>query len=97
MPYNAECIWQISGLSKTYEVLHVDRELATKALKLAEEAATFIRLHLYDQASGTLRRSYREGQGPIGQADDYAFFIQGECLMGRLVVRLALSVITPNR
>ncbi|PIL27795.1 hypothetical protein GSI_10948 [Ganoderma sinense ZZ0214-1] len=66
----------ISGLSKTYEVLHSDK-IANEALKLAEEAAAFIRAHLYDQASGTLSRSYRDGQGPTGQADDYAFFIQG--------------------
>ena len=70
---------QISGLSKTYEVLHSDREVAAKALKLAEAAAAFIRSHLYDQANGTLARSFREGRGPTGQADDYAFFIQGEC------------------
>ncbi|KAI1788099.1 hypothetical protein LXA43DRAFT_1161917, partial [Ganoderma leucocontextum] len=67
----------ISGLSKTYEVLHSDREVAAKALTLAEGAAAFIRSHLYDQASGTLCRSYRDGRGPAGQTDDYAFFIQG--------------------
>ncbi|KAI0777401.1 hypothetical protein BD413DRAFT_609765 [Trametes elegans] len=67
----------ISGLSRTYEVLKEDSELASKALELAESATKFIRQHIYDEASGELRRSYREGQGPTGQADDYAFFIQG--------------------
>ncbi|TBU27045.1 hypothetical protein BD311DRAFT_866380 [Dichomitus squalens] len=67
----------ISGLSKTYEVLQSDPEIARKALQLAEDSATFIRAHLYDEKSGTLRRSYREGPGPTGQADDYAFLIQG--------------------
>lgn len=32
---------------------------------------------MYDSATAELRRSYREGPGPIGQADDYAFLIQG--------------------
>ena len=69
---------QISGLSRAYEVLSSDPAVASKALKLAEGSAAFIRTHLYDETTGELRRSYREGQGPTGQADDYAFFIQGE-------------------
>ncbi|KAI0634762.1 hypothetical protein C8Q77DRAFT_1103957 [Trametes polyzona] len=67
----------ISGLSRTYEVLSEDRTLASKALEMAEASAAFIRKYLYDEKTGELRRSYREGQGPTGQADDYAFFIQG--------------------
>ena len=68
---------QISGLSRAHEVLNADQELATHALQLAEASAGFIRKYLYDEQRGELRRSYREGQGPTGQADDYAFFIQG--------------------
>lgn len=50
---------------------------ATRASKLAENSAAFIRGHLYDEIGGELRRSWREGPGPQGQADDYAFLIQG--------------------
>ncbi|RDX46148.1 hypothetical protein OH76DRAFT_1407279 [Lentinus brumalis] len=67
----------ISGLSRAYEVLGAESDIATKALKLAENSAAFIRTHLYNEQTGELRRSYREGQGPTGQADDYAFLIQG--------------------
>ncbi|KAI0707578.1 hypothetical protein C8T65DRAFT_740356 [Cerioporus squamosus] len=67
----------ISGLSRAYEVLSADRDIASNALKLAEGSSAFIRTQLFDEKTGELRRSYREGQGPTGQADDYAFFIQG--------------------
>ncbi|KAJ3014701.1 hypothetical protein NUW54_g1237 [Trametes sanguinea] len=67
----------ISGLSRTYEVLQADQEIASQALELAEASARFIRHNLYNEQTGELKRSYREGQGPTGQADDYAFFIQG--------------------
>ncbi|EMD34674.1 hypothetical protein CERSUDRAFT_86096 [Gelatoporia subvermispora B] len=67
----------ISGLSKASEVLDESFELSEKALQLAEDSATFIRQRLYDESTGELRRSYREGPGPTGQADDYAFLIQG--------------------
>lgn len=65
---------QISGLSKASEVLEGH---AQSVLKLAEEAAAFIKKTLYNDDTGELRRSYREGLGPTGQADDYAFLIQG--------------------
>lgn len=46
-------------------------------LRAAGEAAAFIRLNLYDEDSGALYRSYRQGRANIeGFADDYAFFIQ---------------------
>ena len=67
----------MSGLCRAYEVLKHDSEVSSKALSLAEGSAAFVRSHLYDEKSGELRRSYRKGQGPIGQADDYAFLIQG--------------------
>lgn len=66
----------ISGLSKASEWLD-DQAVASQALELAKNATAFIRKHLYDEESGKLYRSYREGVGPIGQADDYAFLIQG--------------------
>jgi uncharacterized protein YyaL (SSP411 family) len=37
----------------------------------------FIKHNLYDAKTGKLARSWREGKGPIGQADDYAFLIKG--------------------
>ncbi|KAI0747133.1 hypothetical protein C8Q80DRAFT_1179544 [Daedaleopsis nitida] len=66
----------ISALSRTFEGLRADSEIATTALMLAERSAAFVKTHLYDEKTGELRRSYREGQGPTGQADDYAFLIQ---------------------
>lgn len=36
---------------------------------------------MYDSATGGLCRNWREGKGPQGVADDYAFLIQGmSCL-----------------
>jgi uncharacterized protein YyaL (SSP411 family) len=47
-------------------------------LRTAQRAARFIREHLFDQKSGELKRSYREGPAPIhGFASDYAFLISG--------------------
>ena len=49
-----------------------------KYLRLAQRAARFIRDHLFDAASGVLRRSFREGPSSIhGFASDYAFLISG--------------------
>ncbi|EKM56969.1 uncharacterized protein PHACADRAFT_92450 [Phanerochaete carnosa HHB-10118-sp] len=64
----------LSGLAKASEVLEGQ---AANALKLAEDSAAFIKKELYDEKTGELRRSYRQGPGPTGQADDYAFLIQG--------------------
>ena len=46
-------------------------------LEAGTRAATFARDHLYDRARKVLARSYREGRGIEGFADDYAFLIQG--------------------
>ncbi|MBA2243137.1 MAG: thioredoxin domain-containing protein [Chthoniobacterales bacterium] len=47
-------------------------------LAVAENAATCLRTHLYDGASKTLVRNYRQGRSAVaGFADDYAFVIQG--------------------
>jgi uncharacterized protein YyaL (SSP411 family) len=44
----------------------------------ARRAAEFVTSRLYDPASGTLLRRYREGDAAIpGFLDDYAFFVQG--------------------
>ena len=47
-------------------------------LQAAQRAAAFVRDHLFDPATGELRRSYRQGPSNIhGFAGDYAFFIGG--------------------
>jgi uncharacterized protein YyaL (SSP411 family) len=49
-----------------------------KYLQLAQRAAGFIREHLFDPATGILRRSFRDGPSPIhGFASDYAYLISG--------------------
>ena len=63
----------ISGFARAAQVL--DEPEYTSA---AERAAAFIRSHLYDEATKTLVRNYREGRSTVeGFADDYAFVIQG--------------------
>lgn len=46
--------------------------------RLAADAARFIRAELWDENSGTLYRTWREGRSDIaGFAEDYAYLIQG--------------------
>jgi uncharacterized protein YyaL (SSP411 family) len=46
-------------------------------LEAGTRAATFARVHLYNESGRVLARSYRQGRGVEGFADDYAFLIQG--------------------
>ncbi len=63
----------ISAFAKGAQVLGDQSCLAA-----ATKAAEFIRRELYDESSGTLQRSWREGRSDIGGfAEDYAFLIQG--------------------
>ena len=63
----------ISALARASAVLD-DPE----PLRQARRCAGFIRARLYNENSGILRRSYREGAGQVeGFAEDYAFLIQG--------------------
>ena len=63
----------ISAFARAYQVLGDEQDLAS-----AQVAAAFIRRHLYDEKSGTLRRRYCQGEAAIaGYAADYAFLIQG--------------------
>jgi len=51
---------------------------STAYLRAAQRAATFVREHLFDPASGKLQRSFRQGPSGIsGFAADYAFLISG--------------------
>ncbi|MCX5864712.1 MAG: thioredoxin domain-containing protein [Deltaproteobacteria bacterium] len=63
----------ISALARAAQVLGEKRYLVA-----AERAAGFIRARLYDPASGTLFRRYRDqAAGLAGQLDDYAFLVNG--------------------
>ena len=47
-------------------------------LEAARRAAAFIREHMWDARTGTLRRRYREGDAAIeGYAEDYAYLVAG--------------------
>jgi len=63
----------ISAYARAAQVLDEPRYL-----EVANRAAKFVRANLYDEKSGLLFRSYREGRSNIeGFADDYAFVTQG--------------------
>ena len=63
----------ISGCARAAQVLDEPEYVVA-----AERAAAFIRSDLYDHATRTLVRNYREGRSAVaGFADDYAFVIQG--------------------
>ncbi|HEY8995281.1 MAG TPA: thioredoxin domain-containing protein [Lacunisphaera sp.] len=77
----------ISALARGHQVLECRSLLAgdglaespaSRLLPMATRAAEFIRRELYDAATGTLYRSWREGRSEIlGFAEDYAYLIQG--------------------
>jgi hypothetical protein len=63
----------ISSLARAAQVLDDPRYL-----EAARAAAAFLRLRLYDDKTGALKRRYRSGSAEIhGFVDDYAFLIQG--------------------
>ncbi|TFY61305.1 hypothetical protein EVJ58_g4591 [Rhodofomes roseus] len=65
----------ISGLALAAEVLPGAE--GRQALGMAEDAAKFIKGSMYDSETGELCRSWREGKGPRGVTEDYAFLVQG--------------------
>ena len=70
----------ISAFAKGAQVLGSEaaRPEDSPYLKTATRAAEFIRRELYDEATGTLYRSWREGRSDIAAfAEDYAALIQG--------------------
>jgi uncharacterized protein YyaL (SSP411 family) len=51
---------------------------ASRLLQAAVRTAEFLRRELYDEGTGVLYRSYREGRSDVsGFAEDYAFLVQG--------------------
>jgi uncharacterized protein YyaL (SSP411 family) len=56
----------------------VDSQASPKYLAAAEKAARFLQTELFEEASGTMKRVYRDGPGDAPAfADDYAFLISG--------------------
>jgi uncharacterized protein YyaL (SSP411 family) len=68
---------QVSALAKAAQVLPDNYPSASKSLAAAEGVISFIKSNMWDTNTKTLYRSWREGKGPIGQTDDYAFLIRG--------------------
>ena len=63
----------ISAFARAYPVLGNPADRVA-----AERAAAFVRHHLYDPATGRLRRRCRDGEAALNAyAEDYAFLIQG--------------------
>ncbi|MBW1636353.1 MAG: thioredoxin domain-containing protein [Deltaproteobacteria bacterium] len=63
----------IGALAKGSRVLQDSTLLAA-----AVQTATFLKENLYDKASHSLQRRYRQGEtGLVGQLDDYAFLVNG--------------------
>lgn len=69
----------ISALAKGHQVLEATaRAENSPYLHAATRAAEFLHAELWDQASGTLYRSWRETRSDIPAfAEDYAFLVQG--------------------
>ena len=69
--------WNGLMIGAAARAAHVMGEAST-ALSMAERAAAFVRESLWDEARGTLRRRYRQGQASIdGYCEDYAMMIWG--------------------
>jgi uncharacterized protein YyaL (SSP411 family) len=68
---------QVTALSKAAQVLPAHYPASSKVLATAEGVIAFIKNNMWDANTKTLYRSWREGRGPIGQTDDYAFLIHG--------------------
>lgn len=66
----------ISGLAKAHAFLMPDAA-TSEYLEKAIAAADFIQREMYDTETKGLRRTYLDGPGSKGVAEDYAFLIQG--------------------
>ena len=76
---------QISAYAKAHVMLPSSYQVHLRALSIAENAAEFIMRELTDIETMELSRTWRDGErGSKGQADDYAFFIQGDWLFNSI-------------
>lgn len=68
----------ISALARGHGILERGAEDPLELRLAATRAATFLRTHLFDEATGTLYRTFRGTRSETpGFAEDYAFLIQG--------------------
>ncbi|WVQ72154.1 hypothetical protein IAR50_001699 [Cryptococcus sp. DSM 104548] len=67
----------LTALSKASVLLPPTYSIHSHCLPFALRLTAFLRSTLLNPSSGELYRSYRQGPGPAGQTDDYAFLIQG--------------------
>ncbi|WWC91430.1 uncharacterized protein L201_006376 [Kwoniella dendrophila CBS 6074] len=67
----------LSALSQAASTLPKNYPIQAHCLSAAEDVVKFIKDRMWDQSEETLARSWREGKGPGGQTDDYAFLIRG--------------------
>jgi len=68
----------ISALARGHQILAAAGSEDSPYLTKATRAAEFLQRELYDEGTGLLYRSWREGRGDIpGFAEDYAYLIQG--------------------
>ncbi|WVR09254.1 hypothetical protein IAU60_006319 [Kwoniella sp. DSM 27419] len=67
----------LSAVARAASILPSSYPIREKLIPAAEEVVAFVRAEMWDESTGQLSRSYREGKGPIGQTDDYAFMIRG--------------------
>ncbi len=77
---------QISAYAKAHMMLPSSYQVQLRALSIAERAAKFIMRELTDIETMELSRTWRDGgRGSKGQADDYAFFVQGDGCSNRSI------------
>ncbi|ODN80063.1 cold-induced thioredoxin domain-containing protein [Cryptococcus wingfieldii CBS 7118] len=67
----------LTALSKASTLLLPSYAIQPQCLPTAIRLASFLKSTLLNPTSHELYRSYRQGPGPSGQTDDYAFLVQG--------------------
>lgn len=80
----------ISALSLA-STSHPSAAIRQKSLEMALGTVAFLRANLWDSKTKTLLRSWRDGPGPRGMSDDYAFLVQGALSLAIPVLRLTKS------
>ncbi|KAK6904460.1 hypothetical protein I203_105273 [Kwoniella mangroviensis CBS 8507] len=67
----------LSALAQASIKLPDTYPIKSQCLPVAEKVASFVKQRMWDEDKRELARSWREGKGPGGQTDDYAFLIRG--------------------